>query len=265
MPIAQVNGIELYYELQGQGPPVLLIAGLNADHLIWTLQLSVLAREFQCILFDNRGVGQSSQPVGPYSTRQLANDAAALLNHLGLERAHIVGHSMGGAIAQEFAIHHPEMTASLALIASFARLDERALRGLAVWKQCFQRLTPADYREYVFQQCLTYRFYAIPGAVEMLKIQSLANPYPQSLAGFLGQAAACESHDTLERLQRITAPTLVWAPAEDHLIPPRFARAIAERIPGATYYEQPDAGHLCNIEQTETTTERLLEWLRQVR
>lgn len=264
MPKGRVNGIELYYELHGQGAPVLLIAGLSADHFMWALQLPGLVQEFQCILFDNRGVGQSSQPQGPYTTRQLANDAAALLSHLGIAKAHIVGHSMGGAIAQEFAINHPTKTASVAILGSFARLDERARRGLGVWKQCFQRLEPEGYLEHVYQNCFTHRMYEIPGAVDMVKMQTLANPFPQSLAGFMGQAAACESHDTTDRLGQIKGPALVWAATEDALLPPRFSRAIAEGIPEAEYYEQPGCSHLFNIEQTEETNANLVRWLRAV-
>lgn len=264
MPRAQVNGIELYYEVHGQGAPVLLIAGFSADHHMYIPQLPSLAERFQCILFDNRGVGQSSQPEGPYTTRQLADDAAGLLSHLGIDRAHIVGHSMGGAIAQEFAINHPDKTASVAILGSFAKLDERGLRGLAVWKECFQRLSPEDYLEYVYQNCFTHRFYAVPGALDMLKMQTLANPFPQSLTGFLSQAAACESHDTLDRLGQIKAPALVWAAAEDGLVPPRFSRAIHERIPRADYYEQPACSHLFNFEQTETTNAQLRLWLQGV-
>jgi 3-oxoadipate enol-lactonase len=264
VPKAKVNGIDLYYEIQGEGAPVLLIAGFTADHLAWFLQVPALAREFQVITFDNRGAGQSGQPEGPYTIRQLADDAAGLLDHLGITRAHVVGHSMGGAIAQEFGINHPHRTASLAILGSWARGDERTARFLDLWRHARERFEPEHYLEFTCQACFTHRFYNIPGAVDMVKMQALGNPFPQSLTGFLAQYEACKGHDSLDRLEQIKAPTLVMAATEDAILPPRFSREIARRIPGAAYEELADCGHLFTFEQTELTNDRLLHWLRGV-
>jgi pimeloyl-ACP methyl ester carboxylesterase len=264
MPLAHVNGIDLYYEVHGQGAPVLLIGGFTSDHMSYSFQVPTLAGEFQCIVFDNRGAGQSSQPDGPYTTAQLADDAADLLDHLGIAKAHIVGHSMGGAIAQEFAINHADKTASVVLSATFPKLDPYSLRQLGVWKQVFRQMDPESYLEYVFYHAFTHRLYAQPGVLEMFKQQALANPYPQTPAGFFGQAAACESHDATARLGLIQAPTLVVAAAEDKMVPVRYALQLAEAIPGADYVELPDAPHMYVWEQPDVATSRLGEWLRGV-
>jgi len=262
MPKASINGIDLYYEVQGTGAPVLLIAGFTADHMSWLLQVPAVAQEFQCISYDNRGTGQSTVPEGPYTIRQMADDAVALLDHLGISKAHVVGHSMGGAIGQELAINYPDRVSSLLLLATWGKGDERSRRGLEVWKQCFLNLQLDDYMEYLFQYLFTHRMYDQPGAVDMVKMQMLANPYPTGQTGFLGQMAACQAHDTLDRLGQIKAPTLVWAAAEDAILPPRFSKVLAERIPGAEYYESEGTGHMLNMEGFEATNAKLLEWLR---
>lgn len=261
MPKAAVNGIELHYEEHGVGQPVLMISGLTADHFMFGFQVPALAPHFRCIVFDNRGVGQSSQPEGPYTIEQLADDAVALLDHLSIEQAHVVGASMGGAIAQEIAIRHPQRLLSAALLCSWAKSDERTRRFLGVWTEVGQRLELADYIEFVFSLCFTHRLYEVPGVLDTFKHQVLANPFPQTVAGLLGQAAACKGHDTLDRLDRIQAPTLVWAGSEDILLPPRCSRAIVERIPGAEYYETPEAGHGFVWERADETNTRLLDWL----
>src|SRR3712207_194537 len=121
MSIARINGIDLYYEETGSGPPLLLIAGLGGNTLGWVMLLPALAQHFRVIAFDNRGAGRSSAPPGPYTTRQMADDAAALLAHLGIERAHVLGLSLGGMIAQELALAHAERVDRLVLYATYAR------------------------------------------------------------------------------------------------------------------------------------------------
>src|SRR6266536_1661770 len=104
MPTAQVNGIDLYYEEQGSGEPLLLIMGFTAHSMLWMMQVPALAQRYRVITLDNRGVGRSSVPPGPHTTRQMADDAAGLLDHLGIEQAGVIGWSMGGMIAQELAL-----------------------------------------------------------------------------------------------------------------------------------------------------------------
>ncbi len=124
MPLVQVNGIERFYFYQetGNGEPLLLINGIGADSLKWDPLLPALAARFRVITSDNRGAGRSAAPPGPYTTRQMADDAAALLAHLGVARAHVVGSSMGGMIAQELALAYPERVDRLVLLATYARL-----------------------------------------------------------------------------------------------------------------------------------------------
>ncbi|HEV8059449.1 MAG TPA: alpha/beta fold hydrolase [Gemmataceae bacterium] len=120
MPTIQANGMQLFYEASGSGEPLLLIGGLGCDHTIWGLVAPRLASTHLVVAFDNRCIGASSGPDGPFSARDLAEDAASLMDQLGLERAHVAGHSMGGMVAQELALAHPERVSSLLLLSTAA-------------------------------------------------------------------------------------------------------------------------------------------------
>ena len=125
MPKIQVNGIELFYDVQGTGEPLLLIAGFMCDHIYWSLLMPSLVKQYQVIRLDNRGIGQSSAPNSPYNMKQMASDTAGLLDHLGINKVHVAGHSMGGQIAQELVLAHPEKVRGLMLLSSWAKGDGR--------------------------------------------------------------------------------------------------------------------------------------------
>jgi pimeloyl-ACP methyl ester carboxylesterase len=115
MPTTKANGIELYYEVHGEGPPLLLIMGLGANATAWYRQIPVLSERYRVIAFDNRGAGRSEKPLEPYSIPQMADDAAALMDTLGISTSHVFGMSLGGMIAQEYALRHPERVQALVL------------------------------------------------------------------------------------------------------------------------------------------------------
>ena len=144
MPLAQLNGIDRFYRETGSGDPLLLINGIGGTCLGWEPLLPALAARFRVVASDNRGVGRSAAPPGPYTTRQLADDAAALLAHLGVARAHVVGSSMGGMIAQELALAYPALVDRLVLYGTFAR-PRRAIMDpwLSFVAQMAERLDPA--------------------------------------------------------------------------------------------------------------------------
>ena len=133
MPKLQVNGIDLFYDIKGMGEPLLLIAGFLCDHAYWSLIMPSLISQYQVIRLDNRGMGRSSAPETPYSLKQMANDVAALLNHLAIDKVHLVGHSMGGQIAQELVLAHPEKVQSLMLLSSLAKGDELFNSIIETW------------------------------------------------------------------------------------------------------------------------------------
>jgi pimeloyl-ACP methyl ester carboxylesterase len=244
MPTVRVGDIQMFYQHVGEGDPLLLIMGFGGDHLAWAMQMADFSARHRVIAFDNRGVGQTDAPDQPYSIRQMAGDALGLMDALGVDSAHVLGVSMGGMIAQELVLARPERVRSLHLACTFARPDaymlalnsawremriglgrEATLRTLGLWL-----FSPATYAER-------------PELIEALLLNSLANPYPQSLAGFLRQGEAVAAHDASDRLGAIRCPTLVSVAEDDILVPPRFAREIVARVPGAELRTVPAAGH----------------------
>lgn len=264
MPYALVNGISIYYEQQGSGEPLLLIGGLGSNVRDWWHVVPVYAREFHVITFDNRGAGRSDKPEEPYSIAQFAGDAAGLLDALGFESAHVYGASMGGFIAQELALRHPQKVRSLILgcttpgslrsippsIQVVQKLEELSRMPLeeaipAGWKLGYTDAFVDSHRELLWEKGLWSGEFAAP---------------PES---YRRQLDACLAHDTLDRLGQIRAPTLVITGAEDVLIPAENSRLLADRIPGAELVIIPGVGHGYSLEAQEVADAAVLDFLRR--
>ncbi|MDJ0702896.1 MAG: alpha/beta fold hydrolase [Leptolyngbyaceae cyanobacterium MO_188.B28] len=149
MSIIQVNGIDLFYAIEGSKDYefLLLIAGFDGDSSTWTAMMPSLAEQYRVLYFDNRGVGQSSAPDSPYSIKQMAMDAAALLEHLNISKVHVAGHSMGGQIAQELALACPEKVQSLIILASWASMDEKGKALIELFGDLAQTLEGTLYQK----------------------------------------------------------------------------------------------------------------------
>jgi pimeloyl-ACP methyl ester carboxylesterase len=257
-----VNGVDLYYVEAGAGEPLVLVMGFGGDHLSWGFQLNAFAARYRVIAFDNRGSGRSSAPDSPYTTRLMADDAVALMDRLGVDRAHVLGVSLGGMTVQELALAHPDRVRSLQLHCTAARPDrymlalldnlravrgvlgaEGALRAMALWL-----FAPTTFNER-------------PEFVEMMLHAARTQPYPQSDVGFARQGDAIVSHDALDRLGAITCPTLVAVGEEDALAPLRFSREIARAIPHAELHTIPAAGHAAFWERPAEFNTLCLEFL----
>jgi pimeloyl-ACP methyl ester carboxylesterase len=267
MPRVRVGDVELYYVEHGAGEPLVLIMGFGGDHIAWGFQIpAFVSAGYRVVAFDNRGVGQSDTPEVPYTTRVMAEDTVGLMDALGIGRAHVLGVSMGGMIAQELALGFADRVRSLQLHCTYARPDrymqalsrawrsirtslshEESLRAIALWL-----FTPATVNER-------------PEFVELLIQNALANPYPQSLTGFLRQGDAVAAHDAWERLPLVRCPTLVTVADDDILVPPRFSRELAARIPGAELHTLPGAGHAYFWERPEAFNHLCLEFLARHR
>ncbi|HEU5320051.1 MAG TPA: alpha/beta fold hydrolase [Methylomirabilota bacterium] len=245
MPTVRANGLTLHYLEAGAGEPLVLLMGFGGDHTAWGLQVPAFAERYRVIAPDNRGAGQSETPDVPYTTRLMADDTVGLMDALGIERAHLLGVSMGGMIAQEIALHHPGRVRSLQLHCTYARPDRYTLALLEAWR--LVRTTVG--REEALRTIALWLFAPEtynerPEFVEAVLQAALANPFPQSLTGFLRQGEAVQEHDTLERLGAIRCPTLVAGAEADILVPPRFWRELAARIPGAELHVLSGAGHV---------------------
>jgi pimeloyl-ACP methyl ester carboxylesterase len=252
MAIARRDDVELHFESTGAGAPVLLVMGLGMTATGWWRTVPVLAERLRVIAFDNRGVGRSSRPPGPYSVPQLADDAVAVLDAAGVERAHVYGISLGGMIAQEIALRHPHRVDALVLGATTpggsaaVAADDATLaffhrRGEMPAEEAVWASVPYNYGA----RTRTERAGLIgEDIVERLRYPIEPEPYRAQLAAALG-------HDAVDRLPAIAAPTLVVHGDGDRMVAPENARLIATAIPGAELLMLPGAGHLYPTDDPE--------------
>lgn len=278
MSIAKIDSIELYYEEHGSGDPLLLIMGLAADSMAWLFQVPELSKHYRTITFDNRGVGRSAKPPGPYTISQMADDTAALLDVLDIARTHVVGVSMGGMIAQELALRHPQRVRGLVLACTYPEPDadiERQ-RQFSVEQLGGQVSASGDIHIDLkaldpmafFQQLLPLAFNQEFIEKELPKILPLftsALQYGFSMEAILGQVAAVMSHKATDRLHQITSPTLVITGDADRLVPPANSDVLAKHIPNATLVKVPGGSHGFNFETPEIFNREVLSFLSTVR
>jgi pimeloyl-ACP methyl ester carboxylesterase len=240
--------LEIAYWREGAGPPVVWIQGLNADHTAWMSQTLAFRGEYDCIALDNRDVGQSGRASAPYTLAEMANDVRAVLDDAAVEDAHIVGLSMGGAVAQELALTAPEWVRSLTLVSTFARLDPRLTAILDAWRVIYPILGPSDFARQSWPWLFSRHFFERPSNLRNLQRYADNAPHPQEPEAFVRQAGVTIDQDRRARLAALRIPTLVIAGSDDILVPPYLGRELAEAIPGALYRELPGVGHSANIE-----------------
>lgn len=262
MPEANIGETTLYYEIQGRGRPLVMIRGLgsNADH--WYSQIPALAARYQAITFDNRGMGRSSDPGGPFTVRQMAGDTLGLLDALGLERPLVFGLSMGGMIAQELAINHPGRVSGLVLACTHAG-GPNQVRPSAEVEALFKDMVYLATQEakraaaptLFAPETLQERPHVAAGYAEV----SLRHPASADI--LTRQWLAVLGHDTHDRLPQIQAPTLVLTGDADVLIPPGNSEILAQRIPGAKLVVVPGGGHQILVERPEACNQEVLTFL----
>jgi 3-oxoadipate enol-lactonase len=260
MPKVTVGDLEIAYDLTGSGPPVAMINGIGSPRAGWNLQVPALAKYFTVLTFDNRDVGETgpgSDPK-PYAMRQFANDLAGLMDAIGWQSAHIVGASMGGAIAQEFAIGYPERTRSVSIVCSWPKSDPWMVELMTQWDHVFETQGRVAWDRTTWIWVFTERFFnANPDPLPELLRDSEAMPFSQSLDSYLRQSAAFKAHDALGRLPSIAAPAHVIVGDEDIYTPIRYSLEIANSIPGSTLTIIPEAGHGLFWEQTDLFNQSL--------
>ena len=232
---ASVGEVELWYEQRGEGPDVLLVAGLTDPVEAWEAQLAGLSDRYRVTAFDNRGAGRSPEMPEDFTVERTADDAAGLLRALGIEDAHVVGFSGGSVTAQHVALRHPELVRSLVLQSTWAGPGDYFPAVTTIWRWF---VTDAPDERTMLEAFLAYiytpRAHA-DGTVAQIIDEALAFPHPQSTEQFLRQLDVWIRHDARDDLHRITAPTLVLAGSHDFVTPPPVCREVAERIPGATF------------------------------
>jgi 3-oxoadipate enol-lactonase len=264
VPTITANGIDLYYERLGDGPPLLFFNGSGATIESARPLIEVFARSFDVAVHDQRGLGKTSVPAGPWTMADYAADGAAVVDHLGWETFRVVGVSFGGMVAQELAVTWPERVERLALACTspggvggssyplheLADLppDERAARGMAVLDT---RFTPEWLAEHP----------ADKGVVDMQAARAAAPKTDEQERGERGQLEARSHHDVCDRLQRITCPTLVASGRYDGIAPVSNGEAIVERIGASAELRVFEGGHLFVLQDTSALP-AILEFLR---
>ena len=266
MPIVETNGINLYYEDRGNpnAKPLLLIMGITAAGSVWEPHLAEFEKHFKCIVVDNRGVGLSDKPAGAYSTDQMADDYAGLLEKLGIEKAKVIGCSMGSTITQKLAIRHPDKVSSMVLMCPWARCDNTAKSIFQHIMACKAQLNPEEFTRYI--QLLIYSKASWDNekvAKELAEGRKSAHldPNPQPLHGLVNQAHACINHDALADLSKIYHKTLVIGGTEDVFTPVWMAEEVANNIPHSELFLYEKAGHVFHFENLEDFNRRVCDWL----
>jgi 3-oxoadipate enol-lactonase len=261
MAFVENQGARIYWDEQGQGEPVLLIMGLAYPSQMWYRTRPLLASRYRTLVLDNRGIGRSDIPQGPYPIALMASDAAAVLDAAGIESAHVFGVSMGGMIAQEFALQYPTRVRSLVLGCTAAggptavRAEPEAIQML----MRREKMSPEEAAE------ASVPFIYDPTTPreridEDIAIRRPWFPRPEAYAAQLQGILGWEAYS---RINQIVAPTLVIHGESDRLVPPGNGKLIAERIPDAKLAMIPHASHLFLTDQTEVSHRAILQFLNE--
>jgi pimeloyl-ACP methyl ester carboxylesterase len=258
MAFVENQGAKIYWDEQGHGEPVLLIMGLGWASALWHRTRPVLAERYRTIALDNRGVGRSDVPPGPYSIALMASDAASVLDAAGIESAHVFGISMGGMIAQEFALQYPERVRSL-ILGCTAAGGPHAVRAEPEVLDVLTRrgLSPDEFAAiidpFIYDSATPHRRIEEDA---VLRKQWWPNP-----VGYMAQFQGIIAWEAYGRLPQITAPTLVIHGETDRLVPPANGMLIADRIRGAELVMIPQASHIFPTDQPDAAHQVVLEFL----
>ena len=258
MPLARVNGINISYSVEGHGVPLVLIMGLGVDRSGWRRQVPAFKKSYQVITFDNRGIGKSDKPEGPYSPGLLAEDTVRLMDFLKIDKAHIMATSMGGLIAQEIVINYPERVRKLILGSTWACQDQN--NGITPELLAASELPPIKGFHRLLDACFNifiFRYILVP----LLKFRARRMTESEE-TGLSGQIGCVLEHYSLDRLPQIKVPTLVITGTKDRVIKPESSITISKTIPGAKLVTIANGSHAICMEKSKKYNNEVLEFLQ---
>ena len=269
MPIAHVNGTDIFYKVGGQDDPLVLIMGLGADHRSWGPQISAFKHDFTMLTFDSRGIGKSARVTEPYTLRTLADDVIGLMDHVGFGKAHVLGVSLGGMVAQEVAINYPERVRKLVLVSTTPggggpeTMHPELLKATGFKDGSMPSaagVKDVDVKKFIgplvslaFNRW-RYRLFLVPLARVYMRLGGIG--------GIAAQFRAVQDHDTRDRLGLIKAPTLVITGAADRVVPPSWSDVLATRIPNARLVKVEGGSHAFHMEMKDRFNREVLDFLK---
>jgi 3-oxoadipate enol-lactonase len=263
MPTIEANRQRLYYELHGEGEPLVCVMGLAADTLAWALQIPAFSARHRTLVFDNRDVGRSSLADGPYEIADMVRDALALTDAVELESFHLLGLSMGGAIAQEMALAAPGRVRTLTLAATFSAGGAYARKLSDVWASRVRKISREEHVDELMLLCHSEEFFENAEAVATVRGLMLENPNYQPAEAFARQLEACSRHDARDRLRSLSMPVHVIGCERDILVPVWKSTEIASLIPDAELTVIERAPHGVNVERPEDFNRAVLDFIAE--
>lgn len=262
MPFANVNGIQIHYQEIGVGPPLTILGGLGDNIRNWSMLAAQMARHFQILIIDNRGAGQSDKPPGPYTIQDMAHDTAALLEHLGRAKTHLLGFSMGAKIAMWLAVHRPDLVDKLVLVAP-TPASEKSPEPLddEVRDVLENHETTMDHYKRQFEILFSPR-YKKKFTPEMFAKFKMSDPHPQPKEAFQAQYAAVKNFDIAGEIHHIVSPTLLIAGKTDRLTSYKNAEWLKDNIGQAELLIYDEAGHIPQTEETRRFIADITQFLK---
>jgi 3-oxoadipate enol-lactonase len=267
MPQAEVDGLRINYDVQGEGEPLLLIPYLSADHACWAFQLPTYTEHFSCIAVDLPGSGESDKPPGPYSTEVQADQVAAFLDAIGIDSAHVAGMSFGAAVGIHLAARHPGRVRSLSLHSGWHASDDYLKIVVEQWRTLATKLpTVADVViQGIFPWCFTPDMYAERPEFVQTLVDFVRGRPAQPVDGFLAQTDAVLAHDASAVLGEIDTPTMITFGARDLVCSTRFAEPLKSGIAGSELLVFDHLSHAGLHEDPETFNRATLDFLLRQR
>src|SRR3954466_1413841 len=261
MPVADLDGRRIHYDVHGQGDPLICVHGLGCDRRAWALQIQPFSQDYQAIFFDNRDVGQSTLATRDYTTEDMAQDVLALADHLELESFHLLGISLGGMVSQHVALSAPERARTLTLAVTHGGVQKAGrLRGRLLG--AYARHLPLEDRvDNLLYLCYTEAFFENEEFYAFMRNALLENPYPQPPEAFARQASAGAHHDVRDRLHELTIPVHVIGAERDLMVPVWKSRELASLIPGAKLTIIEGQGHGVSWEAAEKFNTAVIEFV----
>jgi 3-oxoadipate enol-lactonase len=261
MPLLENKGSRIYWDEQGAGDPILLIMGLGFTAHMWERMRPDLSRGYRTLALDNRGVGRSDVPPGPYPIPLMAADALAVLDAAGVETAHVFGVSMGGMIAQEFTLQYPTRVRSLILgcTAAGGPTAVRAEKDAIDMLMARGKMTP----EQAAEAAVPFIYHPATPRARIQEDLAIRRPWLPKAEGYMAQLMGILSWEACSRLPGIRVPTLVIHGESDRLVPPGNGKLIAERIPGAKLVMIPHASHIFFTDQPEASYKAIQAFLAE--